>query len=377
MMEREREFDAQDFSSIMSAQAHDLQERYSGTNAEILVRELKLSPPMKNAFLEYAKMTSDEDKDNIILEKGNLLLPALMELVSGEGEGTEFALTALDEILTAHPQCASQLQGIKEMKAFFLCLPENGQVDYLSAKAAIVVGRALREGDPQAQHVQSFIDYVKSTIQNLLNCNQIDRLVPVLQALRELLRRDITLQNEDTHVHKLLVKAGGLEILKTLLSQEACVKNSQILYQASFCLWLLTFNDSLLPAIKKADVLRSVVEMLQSSREKVVRIGVAICFNVLARTQGPPSDTIEEDDLKGYVPQVPNLGFGEDLITYGLLRTLDTIEAQKWKDPEVMLNAQFVHRRLRIVLKRLSSLDHYFNEVRQFALFAMHLMHVM
>jgi len=318
---------------------------------------------MKNAFLEYAKMTSDEDKDNIILEKGNLLLPALMELVSGEGEGTEFALTALDEILTAHPQCASQLQGIKEMKAFFLCLHENGQVDYLSAKAAIVVGRALREGDPQAQHVQSFIDYVKSTIQNLLNCNQIDRLVPVLQALRELLRSDITLQNEDTHVHNLLVKAGGLEILKTLLSQKACVKNSQILYQASFCLWLLTFNDSLLPAIKKADVLRSVVEMLQSSREKVVRIGVAICFNVLARTQGPPSDTFEEDDLKGYVPQVPNLGFGEDLITYGLLRTLDTIEAQKWKDPEVMLNAQFVHRRLRIVLKRLSSLDHYVNEV--------------
>jgi len=165
-----------------------------------------------------------------------------------------------------------------------------------------------------------------------------------------------------------------VESLVSVFKNPAIAKNQQVLYVAGFSLWLLSFNDPLIPKLKEADITRALVDTVKTvTREKVVRICFSVLYNLLTRSGADGSAAAEEDKKKEGEPNhveglerkaegsAQNLAFSfaEDMIGLGLHRAIENLLTRKWKDNDVVVNMEFIQSKLRYVLRQLSSFDRY------------------
>jgi V-type H+-transporting ATPase subunit H len=164
----------------------------------------------------------------------------------------------------------------------------------------------------------------------------------------------------------------------SLFKNPRVAANLQTLYVAEFNLWLLTFHDALLPQLKRTNIVLEMVHVLKTvSREKVVRMAVAILYNLVSKThvsevKGGDDDEDEEKNEKEEPDQKHRqpsyfeapLDFAEDLVGFHLHKTLPTLLTRKFKDEGPREQLEYLDEVLRTTLRKLSSFDMYFAELK-------------
>jgi V-type H+-transporting ATPase subunit H len=118
----------------------------------------------------------------------------------------------------------------------------------------------------------------------------------------------------------------------------------QVLYEVGFILWLLSYNASILPAVKSSRAIRALVTVIKSLlRVKVVRVALATLRNLLDKE-----------------------GCNQEMIDAGLPRLLPQVHARlaQWNDDEVSDDAKVIESSLSKDVKELSSFEMYEREVK-------------
>jgi len=117
--------------------------------------------------------------------------------------------------------------------------------------------------------------------------------------------------------------------------------NIQVLYQATNCLWLLSYNENIRKHMTDPVLVSNLCEVVkQISKEKVVRMCLATLHNVL------------------------NLGENNEMmISSGLMRVLNVFANKKWGDEDIESDIKALQVTLEKKVNDLSSFDMYKNEL--------------
>lgn len=118
--------------------------------------------------------------------------------------------------------------------------------------------------------------------------------------------------------------------------------NNQLLYQLSFCLWLLSYDKQIAEELATTDIVHNMLRVMRDvTKEKVLRVCVA-CFRNLVDVADHNEKMIEE----------------------GALKQLVILRNKTWSDDEVVDDLQVVADALAKSVKILSSVDKYRAEVK-------------
>jgi len=118
--------------------------------------------------------------------------------------------------------------------------------------------------------------------------------------------------------------------------------NNQLLYQLSFCLWLLSYDDQIAEELAGTDIVHNMLRVMRDvTKEKVLRMCVA-CFRNL----------------------VDKADHNEKMIEQGALKQLVVLRNKTWSDEEVVDDLEVVANSLAKSVKILSSVDKYRAEVK-------------
>eukprot|EP00992_Anisonema_acinus_P007787 TRINITY_DN3776_c0_g1_i1.p1 TRINITY_DN3776_c0_g1~~TRINITY_DN3776_c0_g1_i1.p1 ORF type:complete len:451 (-),score=113.23 TRINITY_DN3776_c0_g1_i1:26-1378(-) len=146
------------------------------------------------------------------------------------------------------------------------------------------------------------------------------------------------LRNPDIRV--LFHGKGGVPVLLQLLI--AHPTNVQLVYEVGFCVWMLTFNDQAIITMMKANVIPLLHDILRNNKkEKCQRVALLSLKN-LARLQTRQHGwgRTEEDDFLPDAPTVDaddhKLNIFGDMISVGLLRTLNLFARRAFGDPDIL-----------------------------------------
>jgi V-type H+-transporting ATPase subunit H len=160
-----------------------------------------------------------------------------------------------------------------------------------------------------------------------------DSLRGVVTALMVLLRSEKS--------RTIFVNHQGIPILVQVISSNG--SNAQLIYEACFCLWCLSFNEDTFGPFQSSNAVRMLATQISAApREKVVRVAIAALRNLAAK---------------------PDLT--SDMIDAGLLKTLGTLKDRKWGDEDVTEDIEYVRDKLVRNFKELSSIERYEKEVKQ------------
>jgi len=152
-----------------------------------------------------------------------------------------------------------------------------------------------------------------------------------LSCLRVLLRADefrVQFAEED-----------GINKLGTIVRENS--GNAQLLYEALYCMWLITYNEKLSQSFEQTNVIPKIVETVRTvSKEKCIRMGLAILKNLL------------------------NLGRNnEQMIEAGFFKVLENLQQRKWADNEMIEDMEVLRVEMEKKLEEFSSWDIYKAEV--------------
>lgn len=118
--------------------------------------------------------------------------------------------------------------------------------------------------------------------------------------------------------------------------------NNQLLYQLSFCLWLLSYDEKIAAELGQTEIVHNMLRVMRDvTKEKVLRMCVA-CFRNL----------VDKSD------------HNEVMIEQGALKQLVVLRNKTWSDEEVVDDLQVVADSLAKSVKILSSVDKYRAEVK-------------
>jgi len=189
------------------------------------------------------------------------------------------------------------------------------------------------------------------------------KLIPLLMALKVVLKAPQSLENAETHPQIKFVAMQGIACLVAVLKNKEIAKNQQTLYVCGFCVWLLTFNDRLMESLKTAEIVTTLVEIVQSvTREKVVRICFSCLQNLLLKDADtePDEEEKEKNDTKvNRASAKKSYKFAEDMVGQQLHKVVQGLMSRKWKDTDLTDSMRLVDKRLRVVLRKLSSFEMY------------------
>eukprot|EP00270_Netrium_digitus_P002987 TRINITY_DN1338_c0_g1_i3.p1 TRINITY_DN1338_c0_g1~~TRINITY_DN1338_c0_g1_i3.p1 ORF type:complete len:478 (-),score=155.16 TRINITY_DN1338_c0_g1_i3:309-1694(-) len=146
----------------------------------------------------------------------------------------------------------------------------------------------------------------------------------------------------ETAVRDKFVKMDGVKLLEPIITPVSAQANMQMVYETVLCVWLLSFYDPAVAAMKNTRILQRVVEVVKSSsKEKVVRVSILTLKNLLGKGQG----------------------FGEALVEVGFPKVVQTLKLQAWTDDDLKDALDKLEEGLRLNIKVQSSFDVYKKEV--------------
>jgi len=156
-------------------------------------------------------------------------------------------------------------------------------------------------------------------------------LSTALNTLQTLLRRD--------EFRLIFLQQDGINCLKGLLAAHA--NNFQILYQAIYGLWLLSYNGGIGENFGPTTVIHKLVELVRtSSKEKVIRVALATLRNLLGKGTN-----------------------NEQMIETNLLKEVDKLLQKKWGDEDIVSDLETLQQALQKDVADLSSFDKYKQEL--------------
>jgi V-type H+-transporting ATPase subunit H len=200
-------------------------------------------------------------------------------------ETVEYMLAMIDDMLIANPKRARLFHN----KAFanediyrpFLKLlqKKNWFIQEKSCKilTLVISARPNDEGEND-ETADSFSDILRSLVDWLISQlrtpSHPTRGIPMaVSSLATLLRLP--------KVRAMFVRADGIRLLAPLITPAVTQQHIQLLYEASLCLWLLSFHEAAIDAFSTFRVVPRLVEVVKTStKEKVCTLNFCIdcCF---------------------------------------------------------------------------------------------------
>ena len=144
------------------------------------------------------------------------------------------------------------------------------------------------------------------------------------------------------------VSMDGISTIVYVLSSKV---NFQIHYQLTFCLWIMTFNPLLASQMGKFNVIHVLGDILSDSvKEKVTRIILATFRNLIEK---PEEKNIQRENSIA-------------MVQCKVLKQLDILQqsGQKFEDPDIKEDMEFLSETLKTSVIDLSSFDEYTTEVK-------------
>jgi len=154
-----------------------------------------------------------------------------------------------------------------------------------------------------------------------------------LLTIQTLLRRD--------HFRTLYFREEGLVSLNAIICTQ--MNNFQLLYQATYCCWLMSFNKDIAANFSGAGTfLYKLVEIVRTiGKEKVIRMALSSLRNTVDKS---PANN-------------------EQLIETNLLREVEKLSSKKWADEDIIADLDVLRESLQKHVAELSSFDKYKQEL--------------
>lgn len=380
-----------------------------GNDTEVLF--VGLSPANRGLLKDYFEAAQvPAERQEFLEERGRPFVAVFLALAteSPSRDKLDAVLTLMDQLVTT-PAQPSDHAAFEPCSLFapewapylMRTLQETSTVDYSSMKASSILAHLLKAGRADAQ-LDTYMNWLLTQIHLLtlpkddLDTVHTTQLVPLLSALKVVLKTPRTPQSDSAQSHphyKFAQHQHGRSSLVSIFSKETISKNQQVVYLAGFCVWLLSFNDALIPVLKQRvddntqSVATALVDCIKSSnREKVLRICLSVIYNVLTRggseaaaapaaadaQDGKDEEKTKQASVEGLerkagdgMQQSTNFAFAEAMIVLGLHKTIDILMTKQaeFKDRDMIQNMEFIQNKLRYVLRQLSSFDRYAAEV--------------
>jgi len=200
---------------------------------------------------------------------------------------------------------------------------------YVISKACKVTAILFVKSQDLAQdEVQQFLKWVNTQLRTKTGNLE---LSTALNTLQTLLQRD--------ELRLVFYQEQGINCLKGLLQQYG--SNFQILYQAIYCLWLLSYNETIAENVGGSLVVHKLVELVRTSaKEKVIRIALSTLRNLLGKGSN-----------------------NEQMIETNLLKEVDKLLQKKWGDEDIVADLEVLQQALQRDVADLSSFDKYKQEI--------------
>jgi len=252
-------------------------------------------------------------------------------------ETLQYLLTLIDQLLTDFPRSVSLFLKLSTRNSTFpfeplLRLLNRSNLDwYTNSKASSVTATLMSEAtDISEENVKFMCNWLREQLRKSEErdvCNGIAALQKV--AKKDSFRTAFASSSDD-----------GLNLLGHLLENKS--KNFQILYDALYCLWLLSYNKSVAQLVNSTKIVQWLVNILRKgvTKEKVVRLTLATLANLLNVSTN-----------------------NEQMLDCGLLRPLETLSRKTWADEDVVQDIALLNDTLQKNIAELSSFEVYKKEV--------------
>ncbi|KAI8506109.1 PREDICTED: V-type proton ATPase subunit H-like [Branchiostoma belcheri] len=294
-------------------------------------------------FIREFDNVSAENREKVLQDKGMQAVKTFQNLMGkiSKDQTVQYILTMVDDMLQEkHDRVNLFFDYAKKMKTapwsqFINML--NRQDQFVINQAARIIaklacwGRELMEG--------SDLTYFFTWLKNQLVAKDNDYRQTVAGCLMMMLR-----------INEYRLGFMRLDGINTLVTVVAANKiGFQLQYQITFSMWLLAFNAEIAMQMDRYNVIPVLSDVLRESvKEKVTRIVLATFRNLLEK----PTD---RDCIKDHALA---------MIQCKVLKHLEVLEGQKFEDPDITEDIEFLEEKLQESMQDLSSFDEYSSEVR-------------
>lgn len=290
--------------------------------------------------LEYIRRYDkkpEEIKKQLIEKEGpayaELFLTFVLKI--SNPETLQYVLTLIHDMLVADPKRAELFYQLADKGPGFPYQPfvrlvSRDDKDYYVTKTAsailgILMSKAFRVPD---EHVDFLLRWA---IEQLRRPTSYEAHVAVslLQALATKDEYRVAFAN-----------AGGLQLLIEILKTQQA--NIQLLYEATFVVWLLTYNERIADSVADTGLIKTLADIIKVNlKEKIVRLAIAALRNLVDKNKN-----------------------NEEMIDAGFIRMLAILQNKKWGDEDIIEDLKVISEALAKNLVVLSSFDMYKKEVQ-------------
>eukprot|EP00249_Psilotum_nudum_P006870 c20124_g1_i2 orf=272-1621(+) len=242
-------------------------------------------------------------------------------------ETVEYVLALVDEMMLANPQRARLFHdksfANEDVYQPFLSLlsKRNWFIQERSCKILTLVISARSKAGEGFNGVNGMVSNGKSPValddvlRGLVDwlCNQLKRPSHPTRGIPTAVSSLATLLREP-YVRALFVQADGVHLIVPLISPASSQQYIQLLYEATLCMWLLSFFEAAVDAIASTRILPRLLDVLKTTtKEKVVRVTVLTIKNLIS---------------KGVL--------ASQMVELGLPKIVQSLKLQAWSDEEVL-----------------------------------------
>ncbi|KAI5077767.1 hypothetical protein GOP47_0007591 [Adiantum capillus-veneris] len=268
-------------------------------------------------------------------------------------ETLEYVLALIDEMLSANPKRAklfhddsfanediyypfSRLLGKNN---WFIQEKSCKILTYIISGRPKTAGQVTRPSEAKSsKEASSSLDIAMKGLVDWL-CNQLRRPSHPTRGIGTAVSCLATLLREPS-VRELFVLTDGVQFLTPLIAPASSQQHIQLLYEATLCMWLLSFNDAAVDAVSATHALPRLIEVARTStKEKVVRVAILTLRNL-----------VNKDN------------FASKMVDLGLSKTVQSLKLQAWTDEDLIEGLSALEESLKVSIKTLSSFDLYKQE---------------
>jgi len=279
-----------------------------------------------------------ETKEQLLLESGPEYVQLFLALVTQINTNTtlQYVLALIDEMLSEDESLAALfLQDPRDpFTPFVQVLYRDNEDEVVEALASKVLALLLVKGHDHRREASNHhaadlfrwcADQLRKEFPNILRS---------LAALQILMRcEEFRIMWRDTE-----------DGISALILQTRPQIDAQIIYQALYALWLMSYSEEIADKIHKTTAIAKIVEAIKLvQKEKVIRIGLATLKNL--KDKGPSGQN------------------NRQMIECGFMRVLENLQLRNWGDEEMLKNMEALMESLQRILADMSSFDMYRNEI--------------
>jgi len=284
---------------------------------------------------KYDKKT-DETRRALILQEGETYAELFLELLLkiNKEETFQYLLSLIDQLLTDHPETVRLFLRLSTKKPafpldpFLRILSRSSSDWFTNAKTSNILAILMSNSSEVSE---ANVKYMCQWLRTQLRSADDRDVSNAVQALQKFLRKD--------DFRPIFSAEDGLLLLASLLKTKS--KNYQLTYQSVFCLWLLTYNKSVVTQVASSKVISYVVDVLKNNqKEKIVRMSLATLVNLV--DNGPSN---------------------EQMLDAGIMKPLEILVNKKWGDDDISNDLETLKIALEKNIVLLSSFDMYKKEV--------------